>query len=159
MENATDALKMILAVFMFIVALSIAFSLMTKVKDTADAILWYSDKTNYYDWIDKKTDNGRIVGDDTVISALQTQVKEKVFVQILDQNGVIEQTFKPSTQEDEVDKREKYINKILTRGSNNTYLENVLEITTGGVFRTAEDGTRITIQPGTTRTYVIYKKI
>lgn len=157
MDNVTDALKMAFAVFVFVIALSIVFSLMTKTKDVADAVLWYSDKTNYYDWTDEKTAEGRIVGEDTVISALQTQIKEKVFVQIQDQNGVIEKTFKPSSQEDEVQKREEYIKDALNNGTNK-YLERVVEITTGGVFRTAEDGTRITIQPGTTRAYVIFKK-
>ena len=157
MDNVTDALKMAFAVFVFVIALSIVFSLMTKTKDVADAVLWYSDKTNYYDWTDEKTAEGRIVGEDTVISALQTQIKEKVFVQIQDQNGITEKTFKPSSQEDEVQKREEYIKDALNNGTNK-YLERVVEITTGGVFRTAEDGTRITIQPGTTRTYVIFKK-
>lgn len=157
MENATDALKMAFAVFVFVIALSTVFSLMTKTKEVADTVLWYSDKTNYYDWTDEKTDEGRIVGEDTVISALQTQVKEKVFVQIQDQNGLIEKTFKPSSQEDVEQEREDYIKNKLKNGTNK-YLEKVLEITTGGVFRTADDGTRITIQPGTTRTYVIFKK-
>ena len=75
MENATDALKMAFAVFVFVIALSTVFSLMTKTKEVADTVLWYSDKTNYYDLTDEKTDEGRIVGEDTVISALQTQVK------------------------------------------------------------------------------------
>ena len=38
MENATDALKIAFAAFIFIVALSIVFSLMTKIKATADII-------------------------------------------------------------------------------------------------------------------------
>lgn len=50
MENATDALKMAFAIFVFIVALSMVFSLIGKVKETADAVLYYTDKTNYYDW-------------------------------------------------------------------------------------------------------------
>lgn len=52
MENASDALKIAFAVFVFIIALSIVFSLISKVKETADAILVYSDKTTYYDWIE-----------------------------------------------------------------------------------------------------------
>ena len=56
MENSVDALKMAFAVFMFIVALSIIFSLLTKTKDTADVILFYSDKTNYYDWEEGSTE-------------------------------------------------------------------------------------------------------
>ncbi len=50
MENAADALKMVLAIFMFIIALSLVFSNFTKIKETADAILFYSDKTNYYNY-------------------------------------------------------------------------------------------------------------
>lgn len=56
MENATDALKMSFAVFVFIIALSIVFSLISQAKETADAVLFYSDKTSkyyekYYDWV------------------------------------------------------------------------------------------------------------
>lgn len=50
MENSADALKMVLAIFMFVIALSIVFSQLSKIKETADATLLYSDKTNYYDW-------------------------------------------------------------------------------------------------------------
>ena len=128
MENATDALKMAFAVFVFVIALSTVFSLMTKTKEVADTVLWYSDKTNYYDWTDEKTDEGRIVGEDTVISALQTQVKEKVFVQIQDQNGVIEKTFKPSSQENVEQEREDYIKNKLKNGTNKGVFENVKRI-------------------------------
>lgn len=155
MENATDALKMAFAVFMFIVALSVVFSLMTKIKDTADTVLWYSDKTNYYDWAEENTDNGRTVGEDVVISALYTIAEEKLYIQIKD--GATTTTFMPSILPLEVEKRQKYINDNLNSGSN-TYKERVMELTTGGVFRTAEDGTKITIQPGTTKTYVIFEK-
>ena len=50
MENASDALKMTFAIFVFVIALTIVFSLISKVKETADAILLNSDKTNYYEW-------------------------------------------------------------------------------------------------------------
>lgn len=56
MENASDALKMAFAVFVFIIALSIVFSLISQVKETADAILFASDKTTYYDWIEGDTE-------------------------------------------------------------------------------------------------------
>lgn len=153
MENAADALKMAFAVFVFIVALSIVFSLMTKIKDTADTVLWYSDKTNYYEWTRDTTDDGRIVGEDTVIATLTTQTKEKVYVQIDDGTSVVTFTLFNTNAE-----RAEYIERYLKNGTNK-YEERVVEITTGGVYRTAEDGTKIIIQPGTTRTYVIYKKI
>lgn len=47
MENASDALKMAFAVFVFIIALSTVFSLISQVKETADAILINSDRTTY----------------------------------------------------------------------------------------------------------------
>lgn len=153
MENAADALKIAFAVFVFIVALSIVFSLMTKIKDTADTVLWYSDKTNYYEWTRDTTDDGRIVGEDTVIATLTTQTKEKVYVQIDDGTSVVTFTLFNTNAE-----RTEYIERYLKNGTNK-YEERVVEITTGGVYRTAEDGTKIIIQPGTTRTYVIYKKI
>ena len=155
MENAADALKMAFAIFVFIVALSIVFSLMTKIKDTADTVLWYSDKTNYYDWAEENTDNGRTVGEDVIISALYTIVEEKLYIQVKD--GATTTTFAPSILPAEIERRQKYINDNLNSGSN-TYKERVMELTTGGVFRTAEDGTKITIQPGTTKTYVIFEK-
>ena len=155
MENAADALKMAFAIFVFIVALSIVFSLMTKIKGTADTVLWYSDKTNYYDWAEENTDNGRTVGEDVIISALYTIVEEKLYIQVKD--GAATTTFAPSILPAEVERRQKIINDNLNSGSN-TYKERVMELTTGGVFRTAEDGTKITIQPGTTKTYVIFEK-
>ena len=155
MENATDALKMAFAVFVFVIALSTVFSLMTKIRTTADTVLWYSDRTNYFEWAEEKTDNGRTVGEDVVISALYTIVEEKLYIQIKD--GVTTTTFIPSILPEEVEKRQKYINDNLNSGSN-TYKERVMELTTGGVFRTAEDGTKITIQPGTTKAYVIFEK-
>lgn len=47
MENASDALKMAFAVFVFIIALTMVFSLISKVKETADAILLNSDRITY----------------------------------------------------------------------------------------------------------------
>lgn len=149
MENSADALKMVLAIFMFIVALSIVFSLLTQVKDTADSILFYSDKTNYYEWETGSLENGRIVGVDTVISTLKNYRTQSSFIIIEGK----EYNF-GSNMDEEI---KNYIDNNI--GSNAQYYENVREITTGGKYRIAEDGTKITIQPGTTRTYVIYTKI
>lgn len=153
MENAADALKMAFAVFVFIAALSIVFSLITKIKNTADTVLWYSDKTNYYDWTEERTEDGRTVGEDTVIATLYTQAKEKVFIQIKDETGIITFTLFNTNSE-----RNKYIEQNLNTGTK-IYKEKIVEITTGGITRTAEDGTKIIVQPGTTRTYIIFEKI
>ena len=44
-------------------------------------------------------------------------------------------------------------------GSQKIYLENIQEITTGGKYKVAEDGVRVIIAPGVTRTYVIYDEL
>ena len=71
MNNIADALKMAFAVFVFVIALSIVFYLITEVRETADTILFYADETNYYKWETGTLDNGRIVGVDTVIATLK----------------------------------------------------------------------------------------
>lgn len=148
MENAADALKMAFAIFVFIVALSIVFSLIGNVKETADAILYYSDKTNYYQYETGNLENGRIVGIDTVISTLKNYRNQSAYV-IIDGKE-----FNYGANMDaEIDT---YITNNI--GSSAQYYENIREITTGGQYRIAEDGTKITIRPGTTRTYVIYTK-
>ena len=71
MENATDALKMMFAVFAFIVALSITLNSLTKTRETADAVLYYSDETNYYDYTDSSDQTkGREVTKDAIIATL-----------------------------------------------------------------------------------------
>lgn len=54
MENAADALKIGFALLVFVVALSIVFTMISKVKATADAVLYYADDTNFRDHIDAR---------------------------------------------------------------------------------------------------------
>ncbi len=152
MENVSDALKMAFAIFVFIIALSMVFFLLTEVKTTADSILFASDKTNYFGWETGSLENGRIVGIDTVISTLKNYTTQSTYVIVEDERGSTEYNFNTSKEE-----IEEFINSNIR--STDQYLENIREITTGGKYRVAEDGTRVTIQPGTTRTYVIYTKI
>ncbi len=152
MENVSDALKMAFAIFVFIIALSMVFFLLTEVKTTADSILFDADKTNYFEWETGSLENGRIVGIDTVISTLKNYTTQSTYVIVEDERGSTEYNFNTSKEE-----IESFINSNIR--STAQYLENIREITTGGKYMVAEDGTRVTIQPGTTRTYVIYTKI
>ncbi len=70
MENASNALKMAFAILVFIVALSILFSLMMTITATSETVLFYSDSTNFYDWEDGTKRTKRIVGEDTVIARI-----------------------------------------------------------------------------------------
>ena len=50
MENAADALKIAFAILVFMMGISILFSLVASLKQSADEILYYSDGTNLYNW-------------------------------------------------------------------------------------------------------------
>lgn len=144
MENASDALKMAFAIFVFIVALSIVFSLFSSIKETADTVLYYSDRTNYYDWETGSQENGRIVGVDTIIATLKSG--EGIRVKIKDK--LIESSEIEATIKD-----------LIKNSSDKKYTENIIEINTGGEYITAEDGTQVVIQPGTTQIYILYDEI
>lgn len=153
MENATEALKMSLAVFMFVIALSVVFSQLAKIKDTADTILFYSDKTNYYEYVEGDTLTGRIVDVDTVIATLKTYKKQSLYVKIIEKTG--EKIFDYSPD------KEKEVEEFISNniGKKQNYSESIQKVTLNGEYKTAEDGTRVIIEPGTTRVYVIYKII
>lgn len=149
MENAAEALKMAFAVFVFIMALSIVFSLVSQIKETADVVLYYSDKTNFYDWEQGDLSEGRIVGAETVIAALYNTSNDLTMITIIDEHG---NTIYPSGNSiQDVIK-----NELDEEGQ---YKERIVEITTGGTYRIAEDGTRVTVKPGDTKVYIYYTKI
>lgn len=74
MENATDALMMGFAIFVFVLALSLTIVLFTQIRQTSDVVLQASDKTNYYEYVGDRDNNNirteRIVGVETIIPTL-----------------------------------------------------------------------------------------
>ena len=157
MENAADALKIAFAVFVFVIALTIVFSLLGKIKETADAILFYSDKTNYYSWQKGSLKNGRVVGEDAIISALNNYKAESLYITITEANGKKIESFVPldgKTTEDIL-----YFIDTRLNTDKTTYYENVTEVTLGGSYVYADDGTKVTVEPGRIITYVTYTKI
>lgn len=79
MENAADALKIAFAIFVFVVAITITFSMISQAKSTADYVLFYSDKTNFYEHLNSKEKN-RVVSVSEVVSALHRYEKESIGV-------------------------------------------------------------------------------
>ena len=151
MENAADALKMAFAVFVFIVALSITFYLLTATKETADSILWYADKENYID----KTDGSktREVGVDAVISTLKNRGDQSSYVTVIEPGFNV--TFKITEADDA--RVEDFIKTHVDKDY--TYTETIREIVTSGVYYIGEDNTRVYVaQGGSTRRYIIYQK-
>lgn len=91
MENAVDALKIAFAVFVFIIALVLAFSVIGQLRATSDVIFALNDKTNEYDYVSSNDTNAsnkdRIVGFETIIPTIYRYAKEQYAVTILDTSG------------------------------------------------------------------------
>lgn len=90
MENAADALKMVLGMFMFVLGLSVFFYMTNQVRATSDIVLFESDKTNFYN-MDKlkgiNTDGNRQVGIDAIIPNVYRYYTENIGITIIDKNN------------------------------------------------------------------------
>ena len=96
MENAADALKMVLGIFMFVLGLSLFFFMINQVKATSDVVLFMSDKTNFYDMDKLQSDSAiedgivdsvtgdRIVGLETIIPNIYAYSRENTGITIID---------------------------------------------------------------------------
>lgn len=88
MENLTDAFKIVLAVFAFVLALSVAISMFSQLNETSKIILKSSDITNYYEYkIATDEEQSRIVGLETIIPTLYKYYKENYTILFLDEYG------------------------------------------------------------------------
>ena len=160
MENAVDALKMAFAVFIFIFALSLAFSTITKAKDTADIVLFTNDKTNYQDEFSYDADDlnkeGRVVNIDKVISTLYRCKNETMVVKIIDGSN----TYIFDSAEDQGNlnlKINNFVKEYIDRTY--TYLEQFVEAKYSGKEITSEeDGSSIIVTKGGSKMYITYTK-
>lgn len=161
MENAVDALKIAAAVLVFVIALTIAFALLSQAKATSDIMLFASDKTNYYTYSENaKNENGRLVGADVVISSLYRYYKESVVVRIVEGTNITEfntETDGGLSQRE----RKKRVNDWIEKNSNiltGTFLETFDEVKKSGEYIVEDDGSEITVQSGQTSIYITYIK-
>lgn len=161
MENAVDALKIAAAVLVFVIALTIAFALLSQAKATSDIMLFASDKTNYYTYSNKaENTEGRIVGADVVISSLYRYYKESVVVRIVEGTNITEfntETDGGLSQRE----RKKRVNDWIEKNSNilnGTFLETFDEVKKSGEYIVEDDGSELTVQSGQTSIYITYTK-
>ena len=156
MENAADALKISFAVLVFIVALALTFSIIGKTRATADVVLYHTDKTNFQEL--KSPGENRIVSPAEIVTTLYRIPGESIVVRI-----------KIPGEQDEVisGKSESEIDEILQNGvlteinnfcSDDTrkFIEEFAEVDYSGIYRSAEDGTKVTIADGGTAMYITY---
>lgn len=127
MENAADALKMAAAILIFIIALSVAFSIIGTTKQTADSIITMRDKQAYLESADLDggilytsssnikgesnnitdessisgvTTNGdRIVKVEDIVSTIYRYSKEKYGVTIVKKDGKVLARFDSNTEQ------------------------------------------------------------
>lgn len=173
MENATDALKIAFAIFVFVIAITVAFSLISQAKTTADHILFYVDKTNFYDKLDSKEKN-RVVSISDVISTLYKYYKESLCVTIklgdsdedtykfdlkLSKSDLEKLNLKqaPSSEKEAENIIEKFINDELNKYASENFVEEFVEIPISGIYEVGEDDTEITLSSGGKKVYITYK--
>lgn len=162
MENAVDALKIAFGVLVFVIALTVAFALLSQAKATSDIMLFASDKTNYYTYSKDADDTeGRIVGADVVISSLYRYYKESVVVRIVEGTNITEfntETDGGLSQRE----RKKRVNDWIERNSstllNGKFLETFDEVKKSGEYIVEDDGSELTVKSGQTSIYITYTK-
>lgn len=162
MENAVDALKIAFGVLVFVIALTVAFALLSQAKATSDIMLFASDKTNYYTYSKDADDaEGRIVGADVVISSLYRYYKESVVVRIVEGTNITEfntETDGGLSQRE----RKKRVNDWIERNSstllNGKFLETFDEVKKSGEYIVEDDGSELTVKSGQTSIYITYTK-
>lgn len=89
MENAVDALKIAFGIIVFVIALTLAISVIGQARATSDVVFRANDKTEFYEYVTEADVNAeeRIVGIETIIPTIHRYAKEQFAVTIFDNNG------------------------------------------------------------------------
>lgn len=105
MENAVGALKIAFAVLIFVIGLTLLFSMTSQARETATYLISATDGTMYYTYYDEEAteesidDNGnRIVTLQDIIPTLYRYSEENYGVTIVDKNGNIVARFDLDTE-------------------------------------------------------------
>ena len=122
MENAVDALKMAFGVLIFIIAITVTFSVLSQAKATSDDVLFSNDKTNYYRYDSEKDES--IVNVDTVISALYRSRRDGRKIIIKKSNNDIIGEVNINTNLDQINK---FIENTLIAYENKEFKETFTE--------------------------------
>lgn len=170
MENAADALKLSFAIFVFVVALTILFVTIAKIKSTSDIMFWASDETNFRAHTDSNTDN-REVGYSEVVSTLYRYYNESVAVKVV-LNGDntynfdigLETIVDPGLNRSDLNTiqgKERnlgfFVNDVLPKNRN--FTEEFIEVPIDGIYITAADGSEVTLSQGGKKVYITYTQL
>ncbi len=103
MENATDIMQIIFAVFVFAVAVALLFGQASLAQSTAEYLITESDPTTYYEYYESDMNtvdqNGnRIVTLEQMIPTMYRYFTESMAVTLIDRNGEIITRFDRQTE-------------------------------------------------------------
>lgn len=159
MENAAEALKIAFALFAFVLAITVTFSLISQAKSTSDYVLYYSDKTNFYENLTSSTGNRKVLVSE-VISTLYRYSDESISITV-DLGDKGSRTFESSITSDNIEKDLSiYINEILLNTDyvpiNAEFEEEFVEVPITGIYERGEDDTEITLSSGKKMVYITY---
>lgn len=125
MENALDALKTAFAVLVFVIAITLAFSVFAQARATSDIIFMMKDKDKDYredigledlTFIANNTTENRIVGLETIIPSIYRYEKEHYGITIKDKSGNIIARF--DVESESIINQWKQIRKEYTKATN-----------------------------------------
>lgn len=178
MEHAADALKMSFAIFVFVIAITIIFIMVSKVKYTADFVLYYNDKTNFYEHTTTDNGNNRTVKVADIVATLYRYYKESVAVTVVidgdtyffdlgNENYITVQEngrplIKLGTEENIEKNLGQFVYNLLIKDNSNAkakFSEDFTEIPTSGIYSTGADGSEITLSAGGKKVYITYTKL
>lgn len=87
MENAVEALKIAFAVLMFVMALSLGISSISKANSAVEAVTKLNDRETEYSYVRSSGGLTRTVGAETIVPIMYKAYKENFEVRFLDKNG------------------------------------------------------------------------
>lgn len=145
MENMVDALKMAFAVLVFVMALTIAFTVFSQAKATSDFVIYLNDKTNFEEYVEEAEREEKIVGIETILPLVAKYIDaaENYSVEIQDANGDLIAVFDKDKEDTKIQARrnlEKQMKDLVknyqTRKFSETYSE---EIYQGDIYTTENE--------------------
>lgn len=177
MENAADALKMAFAIFIFVIAITTLFIMISKVKATSDIMFYYNDKTNFHEYPPTKGIDRKVKVAD-IVATLYRYYKESVAVTVIidgdtyffdlgNENYITVQEngrplIKLGTEENIEKNLGQFIYDNLINSAkindNTEFVETFTEMPTSGIYSTGSDGSEITLSAGGKKVYITYTK-
>lgn len=172
MENAADALKIAFAIFVFVTAITLVFLLISQAKETADVVLYYSDRTNFYEHLDSSDINRKVYVSD-VIPELYRYYNETIGIIVKLSDGkaytfdlnnketiLLEDKTKLGSKKEREENLAKFINDILLELPDDTkFEEEFVEVPISGIYERGEDDTELVLSDGGKKVYITYSQI